>query len=90
MPRRTFSCLRGLAVVRSTLPWNFASRSAPYAYLWSEVHFYHFEPTELHSKASEWPESLNSTRGRCTGPVDPFPAIVGLRNGGDERQTCLE
>ena len=54
MPRRTFSCLRGLAVVRSTLPWNFCLRSGPYAYLWSEAYFYFLEPTELHSKALEW------------------------------------
>ena len=47
----TFQRLRGLAVVRSTLPWNFCLRRGPYAFVWSEACFEHFGATELHNKA---------------------------------------
>ena len=57
--------LRGLAVVRSTLPWNFCLRRGPYAFVWSEACFKHFGATELHNQAAERPESLNTTMGRC-------------------------
>ena len=81
---------QGLAVVRSTLPQNFCLRSGPYAFVWQEASFQHFEATELHNRAPEWPESLNTTMGRCTGPVDPFPAVVGLKGVSNERKLCPE
>ena len=51
--RCTFPRLRGLAVVRSTLPQNFRLRSRSYAFVWSEASFNYFGARELHNEAAE-------------------------------------